>query len=434
MLSAVQNQPSAPKSSRATSVVHPFLDFWLLGGASVAIWILMEATGVARGSGSPLDQHFLQIGATFTLLTLICNHPHFIISYQFGYGRGFGFIRRHWGALVAVPLTLVALFGIAFISSESPAVSGKFVDLANDGFEFFNIGFRFGRQENLGAELMNSAIWLMYLTVGWHYSKQIFGCMMVYGSFNQYPLTTLQRHLIKGSVFSVALLQFAYLYQARIAPSFTPPVSPSGQAQLTPLDLPVELYNASLVLTVLFFTAVLIFVFGQIYRKTGRLPSANFLIPWFAFYVWWVPCFQVPEFTFLMVPFFHSLQYLPFAYRVGTPKFERDRWYDLKITAHAAIILIIGYIAFEGLPGFLDQTFRPGHLNPSMFFMTAFAVFINVHHFFIDSVVWKFKDQKLKAALFEVTDRRINRAIDLPAKTSPVNPASRPDPEVARVL
>jgi hypothetical protein len=434
MLGSVKNQPLYLNSSRSTSIIHPFLDFWLLGGASVAIWLIMEATGLLRGGGSPLDQRYLQIGAAFTLLTLVCNHPHFIISYQFGYGRGVGFIRRHWFALVAVPVLLVALFTFAYLSSETPAASGMFVDLTNGLFEFTGIGFRFGRQENLGAELMNSGIWLMYLTVGWHYSKQVFGCMMVYANFNQYPISNVQRILLKGSVFSVALLQFSYLYQARIGFGFLPPVEPGSHPQLTPLDLPVGLYTASIVLTVLFLTATLIFVFGQIYRKTGRLPSANFLIPWVAFYVWWVPFFQVPEFTFLMVPFFHSLQYLPFAYRVGTPNFKRNSWYYVKITAHAAIILSLGFIAFEGLPGYLDQNFLPTHLNQSMFFITAFAVFINVHHFFIDSVAWRFKDQSLRNALFEVRDRRAFNLADATTRKSPEAPAPHRDPEEARAL
>lgn len=389
------------RSRPATSLVHPFFDFWLLGGASVAVWFLMQATGMIRESSTALDQRFLQIGVTFSLLSLVCNYPHFMMSYQMGYARGFKFVRQNWFALIAVPFLLIALFVWAYFSVGSEAAAGKSVDAANALLDFFGIGFRFGLQTNLGSELMGIAVWTMYLTVGWHYSKQVFGCMMVYSRYDGYPLSSLQRNLIKASVFSVALLQFAFLFRVQQTErGLNLSLFPGTQTQLTPLELPEWVYLASIGTTILFSTATLIHVIGTNYRKNGHWPSANFLIPWIAFHVWWMPFLQMPEFTFLMVPFFHSLQYLPFAYRVGTPNFKKNRWYYMKITAHVAVILLIGFVAFEGLPGLLDRAFETNQHERPLFFMTAFAVFINVHHFFIDSVSWKFKDVRLKNAIF----------------------------------
>ena len=381
----------------------------------------MMASDLVRGGNAPLETRFLQIGAAFSLLTLICNHPHFIISYQFGYGRGLGFIRKHWFALVFIPLALIGLFSFAFISSESAAQEGWMFDAPNAVLETLGVGFRFGLQANFGNELMGWAIWLMYLTVGWHYSKQVFGCMMVYGHFDQYRISSFQKLLIKGNVFSVAIMQFAFLYRMQGSPALGLGVQPGTLSQLTPLNLPEWLYTASSISTILFLAATVVFVFIQNFRTTGRLPSANLLIPWIALHVWWVPFFQQPEFTFLMVPFFHSLQYLPFAYRVGTPGFTKDRLYYLKISAHAFGILIIGFMAFEGMPNILDRSFTLGAGGTNaMFFVTAFAVFINIHHFFIDSVVWRFSDPKMKAALFGSQAEATSSLADKPSVTSNV--------------
>ena len=54
--------------------------------------------------------------------------------------------------------------------------------------------------------------------------------------------------------------------------------------------------------------------------KAGHRPSPTFLIPYLAMLLWFAPCFRQPDFFFYVVPFFHSLQYLTFVYRV-----ERSR-------------------------------------------------------------------------------------------------------------
>src|SRR5207302_44858 len=50
--------------------------------------------------------------------------------------------------------------------------------------------------------------------------------------------------------------------------------------------------------------------------KAGRRPPLTFLLPWIAFAVWWFPPLVQPEFTALLAPLFHGLQYLPFVYRM----------------------------------------------------------------------------------------------------------------------
>jgi hypothetical protein len=63
------------------------------------------------------------------------------------------------------------------------------------------------------------------------------------------------------------------------------------------------------------------------------------------------------------------------------------------------MLLLVGFSAFELVPSLLDRAFQTEWYLKTWFFMIAFAVFINVHHFFIDSVVWKFNQDEVRNSL-----------------------------------
>lgn len=84
-----------------------------------------------------MEQHFFQVGAAFAILSLVCNHPHFMISYQFGYGRGFKLIFKHWFALIIVPVALLVLFVVTYFSYSASAPSGALADGFNSTLEYF---------------------------------------------------------------------------------------------------------------------------------------------------------------------------------------------------------------------------------------------------------------------------------------------------------
>ena len=56
-----------------------FLDFWLLGGASLLVWLVMMSLQGFRTSWA-IDQHFKNLTYTAASLSLIINYPHFLIS------------------------------------------------------------------------------------------------------------------------------------------------------------------------------------------------------------------------------------------------------------------------------------------------------------------------------------------------------------------
>src|SRR5688572_20611233 len=68
-----------------------FLDFWLLGGASLGVWLIMVSVQGFRSSWA-IDQHFKNLTVTVASLALLVNYPHFLLSYKLAYSRGQAFV------------------------------------------------------------------------------------------------------------------------------------------------------------------------------------------------------------------------------------------------------------------------------------------------------------------------------------------------------
>jgi hypothetical protein len=116
----------------------------------------------------------------------------------------------------------------------------------------------------------------------------------------------------------------------------------------------------------------------------------------------------------MAVPFFHSLQYLPFVYRVERPSVKKGYWFYPNATFRVLILCLIGFAAFEFIPNVLDEKLNTaGHQVP-LFFLIAFVVSLNIHHFFIDSVVWKFNDPKIRETLFGDPSHTVEALVEIP--------------------
>jgi hypothetical protein len=102
-----------------------------------------------------------------------------------------------------------------------------------------------------------------------------------------------------------------------------------------------------------------------------------------------------------VIPGLHSLQYLYFVWLQrrnearaveGEPHFGRPVGTQLGLLAVTSLAL--GWFLFHGFPETLDELFSPqdpvlaGDLGPTPFLAAIFA-FINIHHYFMDAVIWR---------------------------------------------
>ena len=372
----------------AMALTTRFLDFWLLGGASILVWAVMVALQGFRASWA-VDQHFANLAVTTASLALLANYPHFLMSYKLAYSRGLDFVLAHWWQLLAVPALLVGLFAAAYAFYDVPVEQLTPVVRASETVRTWGANPQVLSGPRLGDLLFTAAFNLMIFTIGWHYTKQVFGCMMVYAHFDAYPLTKGQRELTKWALLSIWGMNFIYTNLEGEFRAF-------GTFSYSSLDLPDPAAPISELIVGAGFLLVLYKVFYANYAAAGRLPSVNLLVPFVALYIWWLPQTRQYEFYFLLVPLFHSLQYLAFAYKMEDARLRDTPHRQLRATVIVLGIIGAGWAAFELLPNVMDTRLGTFDAWGMLFFFTAAMLFINIHHYFIDNVIWRFKDPQVR--------------------------------------
>jgi hypothetical protein len=70
------------------------------------------------------------------------------------------------------------------------------------------------------------------------------------------------------------------------------------------------------------------------------------------------------------------------------------------ISGQIITLVLVGFLAFDLLPGALDANLHTSINFNCLFFTIAAVVFINVHHFFIDSTIWKMDQKQVRDGLF----------------------------------
>lgn len=368
-----------------------FGDFWLLGGASLVIWLAMFV-GQGFRSAWAIDQHFKNLTFTTASLSLLVNYPHFLISYKLAYTRGRSFITTHWWQLIAVPVLLTATFAYAYARYDVPVGQLPLVSTLTRGLNAFGNNARVLSGPRLGDLLFAVTFNVMLFTVGWHYTKQVFGCMMVYAYFDTYPLSKTQRAITKWALLSIWWLNFAYGNISGTESTFS-------QFKYYSFDLPDVVVPVAGFVVAIGAALVVYAVFWKNYRESGRLPGVNMVVPFVALYVWWLPITRQYEFYFLLTPFFHSLQYLAFVYKMEDTRLRGVKHPEIRGTMLTVGIVLAGWLAFELLPNETDTALGTFNAWQMFFFFTAAMLFINIHHYFIDNVLWRFRDPEVRKYL-----------------------------------
>lgn len=339
-----------------------------------------------------IDQHFKNLTYTAASLSLLVNYPHFLVSYKLAYSRGRHFILGNWWQLIVVPIGLVGIFALAFIAYDAPARSLPLVSTLTSTLNPWGANARVLSAPRVGDLLFTLTFNVMIFTVGWHYTKQVFGCMMVYAYFDRYTLTPMQRQITKWALLSIWGMNFVYNNLSGTQSSFS-------QFNYYSFDLPDIAAPMSQFVVFGGLVLVLYKVFYANYRSTGQWPSMNLLAPFIALYVWWLPQTRQYEFYFLLTPLFHSLQYLAFVYKMEDARLRTAPHREVRATMLVVGLVLAGWLAFEFVPNTIDTALGTFNSWQMFFFFTAAMLFINIHHYFIDNVLWRFKDPQVRAYL-----------------------------------
>jgi hypothetical protein len=352
--------PSRPvESSRA-------VEFLVVGGATLFLfplaWLLRAAVG--------LDSAELAIGAFTFYAAYVVNDPHFSVTYLLFYrdvrkrvfSMEFGAAQRarYVVAGFVVPAVL-ALWAGAAIATRS-------------------------------AQALGWMVQSMFLLVGWHYVKQGFGVLAVLSARRGFVLRARERFVVLFHCY------------AGWAFAWANPATPAGEFEekgvvYRAIAHPRWLEIASggaLAASTIALAWVLLTGWLRERRMLPIAPLAGLLVT-----VWsWTIFSSLDPLVRYAIPALHSVQYFYFVWLMkrneakaseGPPAFGRPAAVQLGFLAVSALAL--GWVLFRGAPEYLDGIFsRPqaaiDDMGPTPFF-AAFFVVVNIHHYFMDHVIWR---------------------------------------------
>jgi hypothetical protein len=340
-------------TTRSLYFVNWWTDTLIIGGMSIITWVALLAFYHSADT-QPIFWFAL-------VLSLVVNYPHFSATVYRLYQSPDN-IRQFPVTAWGVPLVLFGAVGASF---RQPDVIAPYF-------------------------LMLFLLWSPY-----HYSGQTVGLTMVYARRAGFSIGRRERMALSAFVFSAFICGVIRFQQNR---------SSNGLIDFYGMSVPVfplpdwmDAAAQAVMWTgaVVFAGFTLVWCIGQ-----RRLIPPIVLLPTLTHFVWFVPGASLKSF-WIVVPFFHSLQYLLVALamqlkvsidvaggehswrRIGL---EARRWGSRNILG--GVLLFIGLpAAFSWLP------------LPLMTTAGILAAAVNIHHFFVDGVIWKLRDTATSSAL-----------------------------------
>lgn len=341
-----------------------------MGGATLflypLLWLLRAAVG--------LDTAELAVGFLMFHAAHLINDPHFSVTYLLFYKDA----RRR-------------AFGSAYGPGQRVRylIAGLFVPLAL-------AAWLVGALESGSARSLGFAIQLMFLLVGWHYVKQGFGVLSVLSARRGVHYGTLERRTLLAHCFA----GWAYAWSSPASPVIEAEEKGVIYSSLAhPLWLE-QLCSLSFALSTLVLAAVLVRKWQRERRFPPLAPLTGLLVS-----IWsWSVYSSADPLLLYMIPALHSLQYLYFVWLLSRNRAraaEQPPFFGpsarQRLVLLAAASLALGWLLFHGGPELLDGARLSAHrrshetlgeLGATPYFAALF-VFVNVHHYFMDNVIWR---------------------------------------------
>ena len=332
-----------------------------VGGLSLVVMIPMLLSGRS-------DLVLIGAGAQAWLATAI-NMPHFMASYRLVYGSR-AMIAKHKWAAIYLPLIMLVYMAVAvWQAQESQALVIVFITVSS-----------------------------VYLA--WHYTGQVWGMMASFAFLGGTSFDKTERRMIRTSLRILLTWHLSWFL-------FTQLRDPSRVAWV---------YQAASAATVIAFLMGALGLFRH-KRRTGSPPPMLAIVAWISIFVWYAVMARDPKALF-WVQIAHAIQYLAFPVRMELNKAHASSPHSASRSAlHMAyyaiglllISFIIGQVVPKAMMGAVGDLFgeEPGKAAPILILM-----FINIHHYFTDGVLWRISNPDVRKELFahvSSTDRGITR-------------------------
>lgn len=341
-------------------------EFLCLGGAS----FLILATIALVYPTDPTAMAAL-LAASYTVSHFV-NNPHFAHAYQLFLPGLVKALREPKAPLrkqylfagFGVPLLLALFYGTAIV---------------------------FGSPSTLGI-----AVNAMLFAVGWHYAKQGYGVLMVACSDSGLRLAPEVRVRLLSNTY-VAWIAIWLLANRQFAQH-----EYWGIAYVM-VDIPDYIVFPAITVASLLFVRCSIDILEAV-RKQRSFPANGLMAYLAAVYVWMLVPFVSPA-AAIFVPAFHSLQYLSVAWRYrANLALEKKQSVLFSMARFVALGMLLGVSGFWWGPKFLDAhvPYDSGLFGVALFLFIGW-ISINIHHYFIDNVIWRRDNPDVRRLLLSPT-------------------------------
>lgn len=350
VLAGTADPPKAAQSHPLYFINAP-LDYALVGMLSIVAFAVLY--------GLNKTERTMTVITLAARLAWVCNWPHFsATSYRLYHSKDN--IRQYPLTALVVPwLVLAGVFG----SIISPTTIAP-------------------------CFVMIFLIWSPY-----HFSGQTVGVSMIYARRAGFFVGKLERLALSGFVFGTYLTQtIRSQVDARTLDYY--------KIEYTNLGLPVWTAMVCEIWMYLCLALLILLVVRWCIQNRRILPPIV-LLPAAAQYTWFVLGSQVPSFN-EFVPFFHSMQYLLIAWSMQLKeKLDREHIqpstsYVTHETVRWGLLNVCGGIfLFWIFPYSLNYFFGVNE----MLALGVTAAGVQIHHFFVDGVIWKLKRKTVASPL-----------------------------------
>jgi hypothetical protein len=361
-------------TSNRKYIVSPILDFILLGGGSLILFpLILYMWPPAYIRAHKLYPIFITIAVFFSYAV---NFPHFSYSYQIMYKD---FFKKLSGA-IDKPLQKLYIW-VSIVVPVLLAVLAVFCYFKHDFLLFGFLG-------NIGL-LIN----------GWHFAKQGFGVLIVTSAYQKVYFTAWERRVLLWNANIFWVYSWIMINTSLHRLSF-------WHARVYTLMFPQEIRKVFFYLVCL-GALCSIFVIIRKYIRESVFPPVSGIVGYgTALYFWLVLLDRAPNHfhpIIFLVPSMHAIQYITIVFRMKHNEAEQSKMTGLSLAVFICLGFVLGYISFNAVPVMLDKTFNGhGPFYESILFTVMFAVFINIHHFFIDNVIWRKENSEVKNYLYGV--------------------------------
>ena len=340
-------------------IVSESLDFWMAGGISMLVMLALMIFFVL---GFINGQTVLAAMSGMFLLQVLINWPHFLGAYSLLY-RSSNQIKKYSIATIWIPILLIL---VLFISLYKGWQAGNvFLEVDQD---------------------IAYIVWLISaFYLAWHYTGQSWGLIATFSHLSGMKFKNNERSLIRLGVRSLIIWHVIWGAQDL----------PSNWFFGLKDYLPILQFLINIVCIVYFVIGL--YLWKKIYQREGFL-DRRVIVVWLSIYTWYFVLFWIPK-AYPLVQLSHALQYLMFPLRVELNK----RFRDIKKTnigkQYAWIILYALTLIILGIVLFWSPEIVSNHAQPYTF-AAMIASLVAIHHYFVDSCIWKISNPEVRKELF----------------------------------